>query len=116
MATVPERRGRSKHHAIRGPEGGRAGAADRLDRPHVPPLRRDRPAEAVAAHRVGAPPVHGRGPRPLAAGAVAAAARLLAGGGRRLPRPARLLAAGGAAPPRRPPAGANRATAEVVRT
>src|ERR1041385_3195287 len=74
---------------------GRAGAADRINDPHASPLRRDRPAAAVVAHRVGASPLHGRRRRPLAASAVAAAARLLAGRDPRLPRPAWLLAAGG---------------------
>src|SRR5439155_16975700 len=86
-----------------------------VDHPHAAPLRRDRPAETVAAHRDRAPPLHGRRRRPLAAGAVAAAARLLPGGGLRLPGPAGLFAAGGDPPARRAPAGTDRVTAEAVR-
>src|SRR5207247_10932265 len=98
-----------ERHASRVPEGGRAGPADGPDRPHAAPLRRDRPAETITAHRGGAPPLHGGRRRPLAAGALATAARLLPGGGPRLPGTIQLFAARGDPSPRRPPAGTDRA-------
>src|SRR5262245_28687668 len=100
---------------FRGPESGRADAADKINDPHAAPLRRDRPAAAVVAHRVGASPLHGRRRRPLAESAVAPAARLLARRDPRLPGPAWLLAVGGDSSPRCATAGTDRITAATVR-
>src|SRR5262249_37409685 len=107
---------RRDRHALRGPEGGRIGAADGPDRPHAAPLRRDRPAEAVPAHRGRIPTLHGRRHRALAADTLAPAARLLPGRGAGVPGPGWLLAAGGHRAPSCATTGANRLASATVRT
>lgn len=61
------------------------GRADRAIRSHPAPLRRDRPALAVKAHRGGAPALPGRGRRPLAADQIIPARGLWPGGDPRVP-------------------------------
>src|SRR5262249_49028437 len=96
---VPFRR-KEGSHATRRVEGRRAGPPDGPLGPHAPLLRRDRPAEPVGPHRVGAPAVHRPRRGAVRAGRLAGAAGPVAGGNPRLPGPGRLLAAarGRAAP------------------
>src|SRR5262249_48361150 len=115
MSAISVGTNRSDHHADGCIEGGRSRAADGSDHPHTAPLRRDRPVETVAPHRVGAPALHDDRCRALAAGAFAAAARLLAGGGARLPGLVRLFAVESHRSAPRAHAGTDRIAAAIVR-